>query len=82
MPRVRFTRKGRDLSPRELQNPALKQALEATARTLEAKTGALVCPVHARGIANARLDFVGNDVSFAYDVCCAELQALASKALS
>ena len=79
---VKFTRKGRELSARELSNPALRQALEGTARTLEAKTKGLRCTVHHRGIQNPRLDFVGSDVSFLYDVCCEELQALASKALA
>ena len=79
---MKFTKKGRDLSARELANPALREALQSTARVLEAKVKGLRCPVHNRGLENQRLDFEGTDVSFLYDVCCEKLQTMASKALA
>jgi hypothetical protein len=79
---VKFTRKGRELTAREMNNPALREALEGTARMIEAKTKALRCPVHKRGLENQRLDFEGSDVSFLYDVCCDELKRLAGRALA
>jgi len=79
---IKFTVSGRTVDLKKLMDPGNRAILERAAADLERKTMNVRCPIHGRGLENARFELSNpRSPDFVYDACCEKLGALANAAM-
>jgi len=79
---IKFTVGGRTVDLKKLMDVGNRSILERAASDLERKIKDVKCPVHGRGLENARFELSNpRSPEFVYDACCEKLGVLANAAM-